>query len=65
MTKDIYWICVFEIDPAKFDDFRSVVRPLIDDTQKEAGNLAYEYFVTKDRSAIHIIEHYRDSSAVV
>jgi quinol monooxygenase YgiN len=65
VANDIYWVCIFEIDPAKFEDFKAVVRPLVEDTRKEPGNLAYEYSITKDRTAVHIIEHYKDAESVV
>jgi quinol monooxygenase YgiN len=65
MAKDIYWVCVFKVQPAQFADFKAVVRPLVEMTRMEAGSMAYEYFVTDDNSVIHIIEHYRDSDAVV
>jgi quinol monooxygenase YgiN len=64
MVNDIYWVCVFRVEPSKFPEFKAVVRPLIEETRKEPGNLVYEYCVTKDRSAIHIIERYKDSAAV-
>jgi quinol monooxygenase YgiN len=65
MREDIYWVCVFSIEQANFEKFQSVVAPLVEETKKEPGSLAYEYFVTKDKTAVHIIEHYRNSSAVV
>ncbi|KAF0174035.1 MAG: hypothetical protein FD162_1270 [Rhodobacteraceae bacterium] len=65
MPKDIYWVCVFQIDPTDLDAFKAVVRPLVEMTRQEAGSLAYEYNVSPDKSSIHIIEHYQDSAAVV
>jgi len=65
MRQDIYWVCVFKIRPSHFEDFKAVVRPLVEMTRAEEGSLAYEYNVTPDHTAIHIIEHYRDSPAVV
>jgi quinol monooxygenase YgiN len=65
MSKDIYWVCVFKVQPAQFADFKAVVRPLVEMTRMEAGSMAYEYCVSDDNTAIHIIEHYRDSDAVV
>jgi quinol monooxygenase YgiN len=54
MRKDIYWVCVFK-----------VVAPLVAATKQEPGALAYEYNVSDDRTTVHILEHYRDSDAVV
>ncbi|SDK34526.1 Quinol monooxygenase YgiN [Agrobacterium fabrum] len=65
MRQDIYWVCVFKVQPIHFDDFKAIVRPLVEMTRKEEGSMAYEYNVSDDRSTIHIIEHYRSSAAVV
>jgi quinol monooxygenase YgiN len=65
MASDIYWLCVFKIEPSSFEDFAALVRPLIEETRKEPGNLAYEYCVTKDHTEIHIIERYKDGKSVV
>lgn len=65
MKEDIYWVCVFAIDPATFADFKAVVAPLVAATRAEPGSMAYEYMVSPDHDMIHILEHYRDSAAVV
>jgi quinol monooxygenase YgiN len=65
MKKDIYWLCTFRVKPSDLTAFKAVVRPLVEETRKEAGSMAYEYNVTADNSVIHILEHYRDSAAVV
>jgi quinol monooxygenase YgiN len=65
MREDVYWVCVFKVRPEDFADFEAVVAPLVAATKKEPGALAYEYSVSDDRSTVHIIEHYRDSAAVV
>jgi quinol monooxygenase YgiN len=65
MKNAIYWVCVFKIDPTRFEDFKALVHPLIEKTKTENGSMAYEYHVNADHTEIHIIEHYRDSEAVV
>lgn len=65
MKQDIYWLCIFRIKPADYAAFKAVVAPLVVETRKEAGSMAYEYHASDDHTAIHIIEHYRDSAAVV
>ena len=65
MRDDVYWVCVFKVKQERFSDFAAVVAPLVAATRKEPGALAYEYSVSEDRTTIHIIEHYRDSAAVV
>jgi quinol monooxygenase YgiN len=65
MRDDIYWVCVFKLEPSRLDNFKKVVRPLVEMTRKEEGSMAYEYHVSADNTEIHIIEHYRSSAAVV
>jgi quinol monooxygenase YgiN len=65
MREDIYWVCIFKLKPTDLDAFKAVVRPLVEETKKEEGSLAYEYHVSSDQTEIHIIEHYRSSAAVV
>ena len=65
MRQDIYWVCVFKVKPEQFDQFKQVVAPLVAATRQEPGALAYEYYASDDRTTIHILEHYRDSEAVV
>jgi len=62
---DIYWLCTFRLRPGDYDAFKAVVRPLVEMTQKESGCLAYEYSISTDRTAVHIIERYRTSEDVV
>jgi quinol monooxygenase YgiN len=65
VRKDIYWTCVFTVNPSQFVDFKQVVAPLVVATNQEPGALAYEYSVSDDHSTIYILEHYSDSSAVI
>jgi quinol monooxygenase YgiN len=65
MSEDIYWVCVFTVDPNKFVDFQKVVAPLVAATRAEPGSMAYEYSVSADNSTVHIVERYRNSDAVI
>lgn len=65
MREDIYWVCAFDIKPDRFVEFMQLVGPLVAATRQEPGALAYEYSVSGGHKTIHIIEHYRDSDAVV
>jgi len=50
MKRHIYWLCVFRINPADLPAFKAVVAPLVAETRKEAGSMAYEYHVTQDHT---------------
>ncbi|MDZ4311476.1 MAG: hypothetical protein U1A24_13090 [Cypionkella sp.] len=55
MSEDIYWVCVFRVEPINLSKFKAVVRPLVEMTRTESGSMAYEYSVGADQSSIHII----------
>ncbi|MFC3058422.1 putative quinol monooxygenase [Paenirhodobacter populi] len=65
MKQDVYWVCVFRIEPDTYHDFQKVVAPLVKATLREEGSLAYEYMISDDLSSVHILEHYKDSQAVI
>ena len=65
MKSDICWVCIFTLDSARLADFKAVVAPLVAETRKVVGSVAYEYRVSSDQTEIHILEHCRDPVAVV
>lgn len=65
MSNDVMWVCTFSIDPKKFEDLKKVLDPLVSASLAEPGCINYKAFVNTDRTALHFIEHCRDSDAVV
>jgi len=65
MREEIYWVVTAAVKPGKFEEFTTVVAPLVAATKEEPGSLAYDYSVNSDRTVIQIFESYRDSAAVV
>jgi quinol monooxygenase YgiN len=65
MPEDIYFNCVFDVKSGQFDKLRTVISALAALSEKEAGCLAYECSANADRSKIYMIEHFRDSAAIL
>lgn len=65
MRDEIYWVVTCSVLPGKFAEFKEVVAPLVAETLKETGSLAYDYSVNADETIVHIFEAYADSAALV
>ena len=52
------------VNDGKFDVFEGIARKMIAGTQKEPGALGYEWYLSRDRKKCHLIEDYKDASAV-
>jgi quinol monooxygenase YgiN len=65
MRDQISWVVTCSVKPGKFEEFKKVVRALVEDTRKEPGNLAYDYNVNADETIVHIVEIYASSEAIV
>ena len=65
MREDIYWVVTCGVKPGKYEEFKAVVKGLVDATRQEPDNLAYDYSVNADETVVQIYEHYRNSAAIV
>jgi len=65
MREEIYWVVTCTVHPGKFEEFRGVVEPLVAETRREPGSIAYDYSVDADHHQVRIFETYRNSAAVV
>ena len=52
------------INDGKFDAFEGIARAMTAGTLKEEGALGYEWYLSGDRKHCHLIEDYKDTSAV-
>jgi quinol monooxygenase YgiN len=52
------------IKDGKFDAFEGIARTMIAATLREPGALGYEWYLSGDRKRCHLIEDYKDASAV-
>ena len=65
MPNNIYFNCVFDVQPGRFERFKAIVNVLAELSRKEDGCLAYECSANADGSKVHMIEHFRDSAAIL
>jgi len=65
MSNNIYFNCIFDVKPGSFDKFKAIVNQLAALSEREEGCLAYECSANPDGSRVHMIEHFRDSAAIL
>jgi len=53
------------IHEGKLEALEGIVRAMIAGTQKEAGALGYEWYLSGDRKRCRLIENYKDPAAVL
>lgn len=64
MENEIYAIFHLSIKPGDFADFVALIDKIIVAARGETDTLTYEYVVSDDRTAVHIVERYRTSGLV-
>jgi quinol monooxygenase YgiN len=53
------------IKNGQFDAFEAIAQAMVAGTLKEPGALGYEGYLSNDRKQCHLIEDYKDASAVL
>ncbi len=61
----VYFIVHLTINPGKLDAFKEIAEGMIASTRKEPGALAYEWYLSGDRSRCRLVETYADEGAVL
>lgn len=66
MSDNIYWILEVAIKPGKIDNFKALMKEMVEATQaNEPNTLNYEWTITEDNQSCHIYERYVDSAATM
>ena len=66
MSDIIHWVIALKIKDGAYGDFETLMKEMVDATKAdEPGALAYEWYVSADKSTCHIYERYADNDAVV
>jgi quinol monooxygenase YgiN len=66
MTKNVYWVLEFAINPDRFEDLKTLMAAQIEATQtNEVGTLNYEWAISDDQRVCHIYERSQDSAAAI
>ena len=61
----VQFVVDLSIHEGKLDDFESVARTMIADTQSEPGALDYDWCFSNDHRRCRILETYKDADAVL
>ncbi len=66
MTDNVYWSLEVTITPGEFDNFKALMKEMVEATQtNEPNTLNYEWTITEDSQSCHIYERYADSAATM
>lgn len=61
-----YVSCLFSlaVKAEELPEFKALIAKIVEATRLEPGTLVYEYSVSEDKSAVHILERYQADSVV-
>ena len=65
MDGAVSWVVELAVKPGQLETFRALTEEMVASTRQERGDLAYQWFVSDDGSAVHIYERYGSSSEVL
>ena len=66
MTNDkVRFTVHLTINPGKLQAFEALIKTMAAGSQKEAGTLGYEFFLSPDRTRCDLLETYVDANAVL
>ena len=65
MSAEVSWQVELEVKSGQRDLFLALTEEMVEASQREAGALIYERFVSEDGEAIWVYERYADSAAAI
>lgn len=65
MTENVYWILKAQVQEGNADKVRQLAAKFCDQTQQEAGTIAYEWALSEDDSVLHIYERFANAEAAL
>jgi quinol monooxygenase YgiN len=66
MSDNVYWVLELTIKPGELDNFRALMKEMVEGTQSnEPNTLNYEWTISEDSQYCHIYERYADSAATM
>ncbi len=65
MADHVSWLLEVAVKPGELDTFKALMAEMVESTRTEPGTLIYEWWISDDRSAIHLYERYADSPALL
>lgn len=64
-TENISWLVVVAVKPGELDRVTQLMHEMVAAAEPDPGTLLYEWFVSDDRSLVHIYERYADDAATL
>jgi quinol monooxygenase YgiN len=65
MTERVSWVNELAVKDGKLESFRELMEEMVSGAKNEPGTLSYEWYISPDGGAVHVVETYADSAAVV
>ncbi|TIW61021.1 MAG: antibiotic biosynthesis monooxygenase [Mesorhizobium sp.] len=65
MSGHVSWVIEVAVKPGELDNFRGLIKEMIESTRSESGTLMYEWSISEDGSVVHGYERFTDSEAAV
>ena len=65
MNERVSWVNELAVKDGKLETFRELMEEMVVGARSQPGTLQYEWYISPDGSAIHVVETYADSAAVV
>ena len=65
MTGRVSWVNELAVKDGKLESFRELMEEMVSGAKNEPGTLSYEWYISPDGGAVHVVETYADSAAVV
>ena len=65
MSGAVRWLVELTIKDGQFENFKALMKDMVEAVQTEAGATHYEWFISEDNKTFHVYERYVDSAAVL
>ena len=65
MEGHVSWVVELTVKDGRLDAFKELMGEMVAGTSEEPQTLAYEWYISDDRSTVHIYEKYADSDSMV
>lgn len=63
MSETVSWNFHLSVQDGRLDDARALMSEMVEATKREPGTVGYEWFLSGDGTACHIMEKFADSGA--
>lgn len=65
MNDSIYWMLEVSIQPRRLEEFRTLMKAMVESARGESETLSYDFTLSEDSRTCHIFERYADSDATM